>query len=861
VSESESLGKARLDLEVDTTTFRRDMQSGKSEAESMRDALDAIASFSKFAEEALKQVKLTSGQAAESDGSASSILEGVRGISDEARAAAEHLDNVRITDRQAAESDAAGDVIDRKLKDITGNANEARRSLESVRIAGGAVGTTGGRTGVGVGAFGSGYGRIGLVGTALGAGVLTAPAAAPAALGLLAALPSLAGGAAGAIGTLALAFDGVGKAIGGDYKAYESLTPAQKAFTQDVRSLAGWLNQLKQVAAGDMFPGLDKALHETLSPGTLNVITSAVAAFAHAIGQAGEAWGRYFGSAEFQQVAGPLLQDGARNLDVLSTAALHLFDAMGVLGRAGIPFIDWLTRGVQEGAQLADTWIHGEDASGRLATGMREAESSLRLVLGLFEALARDAGYLGEALYPVSKTAVKDLTDGLTSLGEIIQRNQGQIRDIVGGALAAFVQAVKAASAVIREVWPLVGKVVDGLGGWTHAFEILIGLKMASVINGWYGSLVKLAGAEALGGAEAKSAGLLSNLTALKLLGPIAIAVTVSEVVSKITGSDPLDFSQGTAHDVVRGSNPYPVGTETHYAYAAGLAGKQGTQRTTGSPAVKKAFLAGQSAYLAGGGGETLLGPRSYSAAQLASLWIQAGGDPSAAGLMAQVALAESSGRPGVVNAIGAAGLWQIYNGHQPTAAQRAQLTNPLDNAKAAVAKYNSGGLAPWVSSKAVWSKSAAYAAYLAGQTTNAFGAAPEFTKNLPAAPKPPVIPAVVTELLNRASANASKSKQLGNAGGTAQRYLTDELDELQAAQKKLEALHPSSASAKAQIAKQITSIENKIRDVQTAIKNAVFATGCDLMPLPNALGGAPERVEEEPGDLPEPLELAEVAA
>jgi hypothetical protein len=82
-----------------------------------------------------------------------------------------------------------------------------------------------------------------------------------------------------------------------------------------------------------------------------------------------------------------------------------------------------------------------------------------------------------------------------------------------------------------------------------------------------------------------------------------------------------------------------------------------------------------------------------YSNAQLQQLWIQAGGDPKVAPTAAAIAQAESGGHPGVVNGIGATGLWQIYGNPFPGNAK-----DPLTNAKMAVAKYKGAGnkFTPW---------------------------------------------------------------------------------------------------------------------------------------------------------------------
>ena len=72
---------------------------------------------------------------------------------------------------------------------------------------------------------------------------------------------------------------------------------------------------------------------------------------------------------------------------------------------------------------------------------------------------------------------------------------------------------------------------------------------------------------------------------------------------------------------------------------------------------------------------------------QLEQLWIQAGGSPTLAPYAAATAIVESGGDPTAYNASGATGLWQIeYPGSDVLGYSSAQLDNPLDNAKAAVA-------------------------------------------------------------------------------------------------------------------------------------------------------------------------------
>jgi hypothetical protein len=93
------------------------------------------------------------------------------------------------------------------------------------------------------------------------------------------------------------------------------------------------------------------------------------------------------------------------------------------------------------------------------------------------------------------------------------------------------------------------------------------------------------------------------------------------------------------------------------------------------------------------GGGRSSAGGQ-LNKQQLARLWVQAGGPPSVANLMAAIALAESGGNPGATGPLTsyghrAAGLWQIHP-PQPGSYE------PLTNARQAVAKYRSQGLGAW---------------------------------------------------------------------------------------------------------------------------------------------------------------------
>lgn len=451
------LGKASLDLEANLEPFERNVTAAGETSDRLKDRLDVLATVGEAAQRALNDIGMSQGQGARSRMSAEDIISGVRGISEESVIAAREIDKVKLGGEQSAETETAGGVINHELDKIRDKAIETRAALDGIKLRlRDASGGGGSRRGYGVGPFGAGYGRLGLFGTAVGLGALTAPAAAPAAAGLLGAIPTMAAGAAGALGTLVLAFQGVGKAIGGDKKAFDDLTASQKQFVLTIRSLDKWSDQLKQIAAQSLFPGLTKGLKAALSPGTVNAIETALVQLGRALGSAGAEWGKYFGSAKFQHIFGPLMQSAARNIGVLADAALHLFDAVGVIGRAAIPFTNWITSMVDKGAKLADSWLRARDATGQLGGAFRVAQSSLKEVAGLVGALGGAVWQLGKAIFPAANVAVGMLTDGLNALGRGIGKAAPDIKTALSGALTLIKDIAKVAG-------PAVGTLADSL--------------------------------------------------------------------------------------------------------------------------------------------------------------------------------------------------------------------------------------------------------------------------------------------------------------------------------------------------------------------------------------------------------------
>jgi hypothetical protein len=219
-----------------------------------------------------------------------------------------------------------------------------------------------------------------------------------------------------------------------------------------------------------------------------------------------------------------------------------------VLGRAAVPLVNWLTDAAAKGLKLADVWLHSKDATGGLARAMDEAKMSLRLVGGLVLSLLNVIGALGRALYPVSKVAVKDLTDGLNALAGMISRNQSGIRAIVQGALAALVSTVKTATPIVRGLAQGIGAVAHAVGGWKVAFEIVIGGLLAAKFVGLAKSVLGVVTA-------VKEA----RLGMLALGGPEVLAALAAAAIAFHEVSDPKSALNRAIHDSTANAPGDPI--------------------------------------------------------------------------------------------------------------------------------------------------------------------------------------------------------------------------------------------------------------------------------------------------------------
>lgn len=369
------------------------------------------------------------------------------------------LGEVRITSGQTAETVANARTMKREVESVGTSARRTRDDLLAMRLAG-AGGGGGGFPG-------------GLLGVGLAAGVPLIGPVGGAALAGIAALPGLAATGSAAIGVLALSFNGLGKAVGGNRQAFEALDPQAQAFVQTLRSLDGWIDQLQETARGGLLPGLTDGLHAALTPANAQAIQAAIGGIAKALGDVGAEFGKSIGSPEFTRGFGVLMQHGATWTREFGDATLHLAGAMGKLAVAALPLTDWLVKTIDEGSRLLDNWTAMSSASGALAQGLASARHELQIVAGFVGALGGALFSLGRALTPLANEILVGLTHALQDLADWIDRNRQAIVDFSQNALHGFESILNDIVPLVQELAASINAVVSATSGWKVAFEIM----------------------------------------------------------------------------------------------------------------------------------------------------------------------------------------------------------------------------------------------------------------------------------------------------------------------------------------------------------------------------------------------------
>lgn len=290
--------------------------------------------------------------------------------------------------------------------------------------------------------------------------------------------------AVGAVGTLAVAFNGVGDALGAlnDYQleptvknleklqqAMQKIGPDGAEFVRKLDEAGARLAVLGMDARAGMFPGMTEGIDAVLT--RLPELRSVVTAIAEAIGQLSADAGRGLASDEFDGFFEFLATDGKTILVDTGRALGNLFDGFASMLSAFAPLTREMSVGLLDLSRSFEQWAEGLAGSGGFAEFVEYVEHAGPMLLDLFGSLVNALVQFGQAAAPVADilvpalTAVVDLlaqvadtplgslllfTAALTSLyGRLAALNKIAGSGILGRATGGFRDSAKAARASV----------------------------------------------------------------------------------------------------------------------------------------------------------------------------------------------------------------------------------------------------------------------------------------------------------------------------------------------------------------------------------------------------------------------------
>jgi hypothetical protein len=287
----------------------------------------------------------------------------------------------------------------------------------------------------------------------IAAGATAAGAALAPLAGSVAALPGLFAAGAQGMGVLALATHNLGKAMAGNQKALDSLTPAAREFLGTLRSdLGPEIKKLQATAQAGLFPGLVKGL-KAAEP-ALRPLNKIVGDTAKQLGGLGQRLGEMVGSKAWTKDIATL---GARNVKVIGSfgdAGLHLADALRNIVLAAGPLVNWMARSTDAISKNVDQWTKGARASGELADFFKLVRERItqtvdvlknfgEVIFNVLRAAQPLANALMNALVGVSGhlAAITGSVAGQNALGKFFADAQGPL-EAVGKLLGSLVAAI-----------------------------------------------------------------------------------------------------------------------------------------------------------------------------------------------------------------------------------------------------------------------------------------------------------------------------------------------------------------------------------------------------------------------------------
>lgn len=261
-------------------------------------------------------------------------------------------------------------------------------------------------------------------------------------------------------------------------QALDQLSPAGRAFVEQVIRMKDRLDDLRKTAESTMLPGVVSFLRssEKLFP----VVNAHVARAGAIFGSMFSQIGGYIESPLFRSQLSNILGAVERGFEHVSRAVLALLPALVSIGEAAAPIFESIMKSVGDAAENFGKWIEAKRKSGELQTFFEQVKETLSKIKTTGALLIGIIGELIKTLFPSSKSFGDDwlggFNEGLRRLKDWLAdpENKQEIRDFLAKtkevaiqignaylAVADFIESLGKLGAKIKETQEKVKKFND----------------------------------------------------------------------------------------------------------------------------------------------------------------------------------------------------------------------------------------------------------------------------------------------------------------------------------------------------------------------------------------------------------------
>lgn len=292
--------------------------------------------------------------------------------------------------------------------------------------------------------------RVGLLGKALLAVMPAFPGVAAAAVPALAATANVLGAATAAAGVTAIAFHGVGDALGALQKAQleptaenlaevrrqlADLSPQAADFVLQINDLIPALKDVRDVAAAGLFPGASEAVADL--DDALPRLERFAGTYAEVVGDLLAAGAEDLTSGRWSEFVDFLEGEARPTLTTLGGVVGDLAHGMTELWMALDPASDDLLGGLADGAEVFDKWASGLKGSEGLESFLAYVKETGPEVVDTAMSLAEAVVSIGQAAAPLTGPVL----DGIQALA-------GAVETVASSPLGGTVVGLAATSSV-----------------------------------------------------------------------------------------------------------------------------------------------------------------------------------------------------------------------------------------------------------------------------------------------------------------------------------------------------------------------------------------------------------------------------